>query len=195
MHVEGLIFFAQNYNPVIVGAHLFGVVLGFGAALIGDILFFKFLKDSKIEEKEVDVLKTMSKIVWTGLFIIVISGVFLFLSDVERYSQSSKFLVKMIVVGIIILNGGVLNLAVAPKLTSINFSEPRGSGIRSLAFACGAISVTSWWTAFILGLMHMSPAPFHVLLSIYLFILAGAILISQILERLISTHKINPPVV
>ena len=182
-----MISFAQNYHPFIVGAHLFGVVLGFGGALIGDTLFFKFLRDLRIEEKEVGVLKIMSKIVWVGLFIIVLSGVFLFLSNIDRYSQSVKFLTKMIVVGIIVLNGLVLNLVVTPRLTSINFGESKASGIRSLAFACGAVSATSWWTAFILGLMGRSPWPFHILFSIYLFILAGAILGSQVLEKLISS--------
>ena len=190
-----LVLFAQQYNPYFVGVHLFGVVLGFGGALISDALFLKFLKDLKIEQKELSILKTMSKIIWVGLFVLVISGIFLFLSDIERYSQSAKFLTKIIVVGIIIVNGVVLNFVVTPKLSSINFGKSKGSGIRSLAFACGAVSVTSWWTAFILGLMHKSPAPFHVLLSIYLLVLSGAIVSSQIIEKLISSRKIQPPAV
>ena len=199
--MESLISFAQNYHPLIVGVHLFGVVLGFGGALISDALFLKFLKDLKIEQKELSILKTMSKIIWVGLFILVVSGLFLFLSNIERYSQSSKFLAKMIIVGIIIVNGAVLNFVITPKLMSINFGESKGSedtklkGIRKLAFAAGAISVTSWWTAFILGLMDKSSWSFHVLFAIYLFVLASAILGSQILERLISSRKLKPPAV
>ena len=198
-----LVLFAQQYNPYFVGVHLLGVVLGFGGALISDVLFIKFLKDLKIEDVELKILKTMSKIIWMGLLIIVISGVFLFLSDIERYSVSAKFLVKMIVVGIIIVNGALLNFVVTPKLTQIQFGEFGEVGdigdvqgirnLRRLAFASGAVSMTSWWTAFILGLMHRSPTPFHVLLGIYLIVVAGAIVSSQILEKLISTRKINPP--
>ena len=196
-----LVSFAQQYNPYFVGAHLAGVILGFGGALISDILFFKFLKDLKVTKNEVSILHALSKIIWFGIGIIVLSGFFLFLSDIERYSQSAKFLTKMAVVALIIVNGAVLNFAVTPKLTSITFGDSKGlkdaklNRIRSLAFASGAVSITSWWTAFILGLMHKSPAPFHIILATYLFILAGAILGSQVLEKLISTRKLTPPAV
>lgn len=190
-----LISFAQNYFPFILGAHLVGVVLGFGGALISDILFFKFLKDFKITNNEASILHALSKVIWFGIGVIVLSGFFLFLSDIERYSMSSKFLTKMSVVAIIIINGIVLNFVVTPKLTSIAFGELKGSAIRRIAFACGAVSITSWWAAFILGLMKTSPAPLHVMFSTYLFILAGAIIGSQILEKLISARKIQPPAV
>ncbi len=193
--MDSLISLAQQYYPYFVGLHLVGVVLGFGGALISDILFFKFLKDLKITKNESSILHALSKVIWFGIGIIVLSGFFLFLSDIERYSISSKFLAKMAIVAIIIINGFVLNFIVTPKLTSIAFGELKSSGIRRLAFASGAVSITSWVAAFILGLMHRSPWPFHILFGTYLLIVGGAMLGSQILEKLISTRKIKPPAV
>lgn len=189
-------FLQENFR-YIIGLHLVGIILGFGGALIADIFFFRFLKDRKITEEEVKTLKVFSKIIWMGLVVIVLSGSLLFFSNFERYSNSAKFLTKMTVVSIIVVNGLVLNFAVTPKLSSINFDsrkeKDKTKGTRSLVFAAGSVSTASWWTAFILGLMHGSPAPYLTMLSVYLIILAGAIVLSQILERLFSSGKINIP--
>lgn len=189
-------FLQENFR-YIIGLHLVGIILGFGGALIADIFFFRFLKDRKITEEEVKTLKVFSKIIWMGLVVIVLSGSLLFFSNFERYSNSAKFLTKMTVVSIIVVNGLVLNFAVTPKLSSINFDsrkeKDKTKGTRSLVFAAGSVSTASWWTAFILGMMHGSPAPYLTMLSVYLIILAGAIVLSQILERLFSSGKINIP--
>ncbi|MDP2638394.1 MAG: vitamin K epoxide reductase family protein [Candidatus Levybacteria bacterium] len=189
--------FIQNYTMFIVGIHLFGVILGFGGALVTDIFFVKFLKDLKIVKEELNTLKTFSQIIWVGLGIILVSGSLLFLSNPERYLNSAKFPVKMIAVGVIIFNGFILNSVVTPKLSSIPFgklltSEDRKMrSMRRAVFALGAVSTTSWWTAFVLGVMNRSPAPFYVILGIYLLLLLGAVVVSQILEKVISRRKVE----
>ncbi len=188
--------YLQAYRPFILGIHLFGTLLGFGSAIISDIFFMKFLKDFKISKDESETLKILSQIIWFGLGIIVISGLMLFLSDAERLSQSAKFLVKMVVVSVIIVNGFMLNIIIAPKLTSISFGtltfgEKNIRKLRRLAFALGAISATSWTSAFILGLMRTSPASFSILLSSYLAIIFMTIILSQLFETLISKGKIE----
>ena len=55
--------------------------------------------------------------------------------------------------------------------------------IRKIAFALGAISIVSWYSAFILGMLRTLPIEFSSLLLIYLFILGGAIIGSQFMER------------
>ena len=114
-------FLQENFR-YIVGLHLVGVVLGFGAALMADIFFLKFLKDRKVTGDEVRILKVFSRIIWIGLGIIIFSGLLLFLSNIEFYLNSAKFLTKMSVIGFIVVNGLVLNFAVTPKLTSISFA-------------------------------------------------------------------------
>ena len=188
--------YLQAYKPYILGAHLFGTLLGFGGAIISDVFFMKFLKDFKISANESDTLKTLSQIIWFGLGIILISGLMLFLSDAERLSQSAKFLVKMVVVAVIIVNGFTLNIIIAPRLTSIpfgalKFEEKKIRNLRRLAFALGAVSATSWTSAFILGLMRTSPASFNTLLATYLVILLLAVILSQLFEAFVSREKIK----
>lgn len=54
---------------------------------------------------------------------------------------------------------------------------------RKIAFALGAISVVSWYSAFILGVLRKLPIEFSLLLLIYLFILGSAVIGSQFMER------------
>lgn len=193
-----IVSFLQENFRYIVGLHLVGIVLGFGAALMADIFFFKFLKDRKVTEDQVKILKVFSKIIWVGLGIIIFSGLLLFLSNIEFYLNSAKFLTKMSVIGVIVINGLVLNFAVTPKLTSISFTagkdeDNKMQNARSLAFASGAISAVSWWTAFILGVLQFSPAPFPIMFGTYLIILASAVIMSQVVCKLFISGKINIP--
>jgi len=185
----GLIPLLARYHELVLIGHFLGVALGFGAATIADIFFFKFLKDFRISEREAEVIHTLSQVIWFALALLVLTGLGLYLSEAEELNQSAKFLVKMVVVAVIIANGAFLNLLVAPNLVKISFREERrheAGGlhhIRKIAFALGAISIVSWYSAFILGILRESPLEFLPLLLIYLFILGGAIVGSQFMER------------
>jgi len=86
---------------------------------------------------------------------------------------------KMIVVAVLLINGLILNLRIAPKLSTGAVSKR----VRKAAYALGSVSGGSWLSAFILGTMRASPLPFSQLLGIYVLALGGAILVSQLLER------------
>lgn len=199
--IFSLAVFASSYSPVflfgeyhelIKGVHLIAAAIGLGAATITDVFFSKFLKDFKISEQESDILNTLSQVIWFALAIIVITGIGLFLPESERLLDSSKFLVKMIVVGVIIVNGAFLNLLISPRLVHISFGQPHSheSGelhrLRRLAFALGAISIVSWYSAFILGALRGLPFSFLELLGVYLLLMAAAVIGSQIMERRVA---------
>ena len=188
----GFVSFLARYHEFIVILHFFGVAIGLGGATIADILFFKFLKDFRISEWEAGTLRTLSQVIWAALAVLVLSGIGLYLPEAQELNQSSKFLVKMAVVSVIIVNGIFLNLLIAPRLVKISFDKKydHRTGklyyIRRLAFALGAISLTSWYFAFILGMLRFVSIDFMPLLFIYLGILSGAMVASQILERFFS---------
>lgn len=185
----GFVSLLGRYHELILIGHFLGVALGLGGATITDIFFFKFLKDFRISEWEADVMHTFSQVIWFALALLVLTGLGLYLHEAEELNQSAKFLVKMIVVAIIIVNGAFLNLLVAPQLVKISFGEKHKQRPgelhreRRIAFALGAISIVSWYSAFILGMLRELPLEFSSLLLIYLFILGGAIAASQFMER------------
>lgn len=191
--VIGIFVSGTNLIPILVTLkhpiliiHLLGFALGVGGATITDILFFRFLKDFKITISEDKILKIMSQAIWFGLFLAIISGIGLYLPNMEALNVSSKFLVKVIAVLIITMNGALLNLFISPKLVSIVFKGKSSSAtlhrLRKIAFASGGISFVSWYTAFILGTFKSIPLSFGILFSIYVFLLISAIIGSQIAE-------------
>lgn len=160
--------------------HILGVALGVGAATITDVFFFRFLKDFKISRMESGLMSTLTLVIWFALAILIASGAALYFQDMERLNQSSKFLTKMIIVGVIIINGITLNLFISPRLVKISSDKH----IRRIAFALGAISITSWYSAFLLGMFRAVPLNFAALVSIYGTLLLLAVVASQVMERI-----------
>lgn len=187
-----------DYRPVIVVLHILFMALGLGAATLTDVFFFRFLKDLRISQEESDVLSTLSQFIWFSLCFILITGLALYLPQAGHYNDVPKFLAKMVVVGVILVNGAFLNLYIAPKLVKISFVErhkhKEGELVmaRRLAFALGPISIVSWYSAFVLGSLPAStPLSFIMFLKIYLLALLVAITAGQFFEHRLS--KIQPP--
>ena len=191
----GLLPLLIKYKTLLLIGHLVGVALGVGGATITDVLFFRFLKDFRISEFEAGVLNTISQVIWFALTILVVTGLGLYAPQAEILNESSKFLVKMVVVAVIIINGAALNLLVAPKLVNISFGErhEHEAGellrLRKLAYALGGISITSWYTTLVLGSLRSVPLSFYVLLSIYIALIGLAVLGGLIMNRF--SHKIH----
>jgi hypothetical protein len=170
--------------------HALGFVLGLGGATITDVFFFRFLKDHRISEEEKGTLDALSRVVWVGLAVLLVSGLMLYLPEQARLAASPKFLLKVVVVAVVLLNGIALNLSVAPRLRLLSFERtPPARTFRRLAFALGGISIASWYTAFLLGsLRHLGPATFaHGLLG-FGVLLAGTVVVTQVFERLAVKH-------
>ncbi len=187
-----------EHRRIITIFHLLGMALGVGTATITDLFFFRFLKKLRINEEEADTMHMLSNVIWVGLAIVVLSGVGLFVPESERLLASGKFLVKMIGVAVLIVNGFILNIAIAPRLMHISYGEAHHHKpgelhiIRRSAFALGAISITSWYFVFVLGALRGVTLHFDVLFLIYAVLLGGAIIGSQIFEYHFKiTHEKN----
>lgn len=185
-------FFAE-YKHFFTIVHVLSVIIGMGAALVSDIFFNSFIKDKKIDKRENSILGTLSVIVWVGLAFIVLSGGALFLSDPLKYSQSVKFLVKMTIIGIIILNGYTFWRLIHPALRKIDFTDMnmhhKYVKLRKASFAMGAISLASWLSAFVLGMLGHIPVSYIEAISAYIVICFGGILFSQIMEYRLTHTK------
>lgn len=188
---ETINIFAE-YKSVSVILHVFSVIVGMGTAIVSDILFNIYIKDKKLDIHENKTLNILSSIIWTSLGFILLSGIFIFFSDSVKYMNSPKFLLKMVIVGFVIINGYAFQRIVHPSLRKINFTDTNSHHkyvkVRRLSFAFGAISITSWMSAFILGSISKIPVSFFTGLSLYLFMCLGAVVVSQLVEYRI-THE------
>ncbi|MFM7088092.1 MAG: hypothetical protein ACKOW9_00965 [Candidatus Paceibacterota bacterium] len=182
--------FLDTYRELFLILHVFFVVLGMGAALVVDLLFNYYIHDRKLSEDENKTLNFLTKVIWISLSLITASGLFIFLTDSERYLASSKFLLKMCIVLVIAINGFLFYKITHKSLRDIEFTDRDGSHplvrMRRLSFAFGAISFISWLSVFLLGSLRSIPISLSQGLLIYFGLLCFGILGSQLVEHYLT---------
>lgn len=173
--METIELFQSIKTPATI-VHVLGVVLGMGGALVSDMLFSFFSKDKNLNKTELKTLSILSKLILYSLVVISISGVAIFLSDPSGYLASAKFLAKMTILVVLVLNGYLLNKYVWPHLLDRGFFTLKSErNIRRLAFVLGAVSVISWLSVFFLGMLDGLDMGYRLIISIYTMItLCGA---------------------
>jgi ABC-type xylose transport system permease subunit len=149
--------------------HLLGVAFGAGGAFISDGMFFASLRDKQLSETEFRFLKIGGNFVWFGLFLFFVSGVLLTSLDPERYFASSKFIAKMVIVGVIVVNGIIFHMTHLKRLKKcIGVYLPSSRDFQKYSkamYISGAISVVSWTFALVLGAFRSVPySPIDILL-------------------------------
>lgn len=193
--MEDVIRFFAEYKNISVIIHVLSVIVGMGAALVSDILFNVYIHNKKISKGENRTLAILSDIVWVSLCFIVASGIALFLSDPITYGYSVKFLIKMTIVGVIIVNGYLFWHLIHPSLEKINFTDVnihhKYVKLRKVSFILGAISLVSWLSAFVLGMLGHMPLSYLEAIVGYVAICFGGILFSQVVEYKMTHGKSN----
>lgn len=190
-----LISLLTDWKPVIVVLHALAAAVGVGTATVTDVLFFKFLKDYKISKGEASLLDTLSMVIWVALGIVIVTGLGLYLPESERLLDSSKFVTKMVAVCVIAINGFVLNIVIAPRLTDIIFGEKHEhiTGelrfLRKLVFSSGGISIVSWYLVFVLGSLRSIPIDLGPAILVYVSLLFFAIAGGQYYDQWLVWKK------
>lgn len=171
-------------KPATTVVHVLSVVIGMGAALSADLLFHFFSKDRHFSFIELRALSILSKTVWMSLVVILVSGIFMFLSDIPKYSVSAKFLAKMTITFILFINGIILDRFVWKYVTAPGFlSLDSFTNTRRIAFVCGSLSVISWLYICVLGVLDVVPLSYIIIVSAYLAIAIMGGTIALLLER------------
>ena len=101
-------------------------------------------------------------------------------------------MIKMFVILVISINGVLLHFYLKPRLKLIDWTykiKESGRVLRRIAVAGGAISVTSWFAATILGSLDSIPLQFGHALLIYLGLLVVAVLGGQLFEMLTFNRR------
>jgi hypothetical protein len=168
-------------------AHIFGAVLGAGAAFVSDALFFASARDRVFRTTELRFLRICSTFVWIGLGLLLISGALLFSLDPAGYLASDKFLIKMVVVLTLTVNGVIFHVSHIPRLMRHEGEHyPSSEEFRRakpFLIASGTVSATSWALALVLGLLPTIPIPFLYALVLYLTFEVVAVILSIAVVR------------
>lgn len=168
--------------------HLLGVAFGAGGAFLSDLLFLKAVRDNKISKTEFGFIELGGWCVSIGLGILLVSGALLFSLDPEKYLASSKFLVKMTVVLLLIINGFLLHMIHIPRLKKRigqALTTPRGKMWKLALIGSGVLSVVSWMTALALGAIKSIPYPYENVFIVYLAVLLFALGFAYLLRDIL----------
>lgn len=172
--------------------HLLGIAIGVGGAFASDLIFLTSIKDKKITFTEFRFISIGGKMVWTGVFILIISGTLLFILDPVRLLVSSKFQAKMTIIAVIILNGIIFHVLHIPKIKRHrNEHLPSSDEFirnRALIGAGGAISMVSWLSALVLGGWRGFPFSYTQTITVYIAMIIFAIIISYLVRHHILPH-------
>lgn len=184
----------MNYYELALVFHLLGVALGLGGATVSDVLFLKSLKDEKIGPREEDLLKGASEVIWVGLGILLLSGAAMFWLNWDVLSQQPRTLAHVSIVAFIVANGLFLNFFISPKMAYWSEEKehhekfvPEYRKIRKIAFASGALSITSWYITLALGFARrfiFPPYSYLELMGTYLVVVVVAIGAAIFVEKL-----------
>jgi len=149
-------------------SHLVGTVLGVGAVTFMDFFYLKAAKDGKLQPAEIEPIKLLTPFLRLGLIILILSGLGYFLlfrlTGHEERLLNPRFLAKITIVGVILINGLLLEAKKIPPALG------------------GPISSASWYSAFILGAWRGLELSYLAIMGAYLLVIAGAFFTLKIIS-------------
>ncbi|OGZ04205.1 MAG: hypothetical protein A2648_01325 [Candidatus Lloydbacteria bacterium RIFCSPHIGHO2_01_FULL_41_20] len=159
---------------ILVIAHIIGTVLGVGGATFAEIFHIRAMRDGVVTDEESVTLKIFYTVLRVGLVLLVLSGfaflIYFRLEGHEKYLYNPKLWAKMIIVFIIPINAILFQIKKIP------------------AWLATPISLTSWYTALILGVYRTIPYSFVEIMGIYL---ASILVIALVLWRIKDHYSLS----
>jgi hypothetical protein len=179
-----------HLKTFMIMTHLLGLTIGLGGATILDIMLARLaIRGRAIQQSDADLVHMISQLVSYALVALWISGVGFLIQywyDTPELLANPKLVAKIAVVVVLTINGMVLHARVLPLLYR-NVGRPLFDGLKGkeqfLMIACGAISVVSWYTPFVLGLAKElnRVVPASTILAVYAALVIMAIAMGELL--------------
>lgn len=169
--------------------HIIGVAIGVGGATVSDVLFFRALKDKRISPDELGLLHTLGMMLWVGLIILIASGLGFvtlqyIMSGTSSYIVSAWFQAKMTIIAILFTNAWVMHLYVFPFMKShlgTTLTHKKVAPHFALLAVTGVVSITSWYSALVLGVTRGLDFPYGLIINLYLVILMFGVMVAYVL--------------
>lgn len=173
----------MDSHSINVVLHVIGVAIGVGGATATYLVFLKAIKADHLSEHRFEAFEALSKMVWTGLAILIFSGTLaLWLNQAEHQTSfipSEKVWAKLFIVLILLVNGILMNLREVPLIRSWVGKKHLRREInkhRNLFFTTGAISLVSWYSALFLGAIGRLNYSFELIFGSYIVVVLISII-------------------
>lgn len=148
----------MDLQTILVTIHLIGFAFGVGGATASDLVFLRSISNGKVSKDQYQLIKTVSSVVWASVVILLVSGTALMalqqfeIGEVPRFGWSF-FQLKLVAFFMAVANGTVFHFFVFPSLKKSVGKSFRTLKMRAkypLFAVTGAVSIVSWYTAFIM---------------------------------------------
>lgn len=189
----------MDWRTILIIIHVVGTAIGVGGATVSDILFFSSLKRGVITKIDYLNFKTLSRIIWIGAILLFITGIgILFVYHSKNpdnpFIANDKALAKLIITIIILLNGYFMHWKIFSLIKS-QVGQPTALSLltkkQGMLYFSGALSIVSWWSAMILGSWRHFDFSFWTIIISYLIILIGAVIVANIIGRIVLNSYNN----
>lgn len=147
----------MTFLTVVKMIHLLGLMMGFGGAVLTDLIVLRGAILKPIDETVVRIIGVLSKIVFAGLFILWVSGAMLLYIRVSNDSMvltNEKIWAKIIIVILLTMNGIIVHkfalARMAKRLGQKLFDARQPNQTAALCFIA-VVSSVSWLVPFVLG--------------------------------------------
>lgn len=163
-------------------AHLLGLVLGLGGALLADYTVLTRGIIRPVSAYTLQQMHLLSRITALGLTLLWVSGAAIIAASVAAnpdYLSNQKLWAKLIIVLVLTLNGVIIHTTILPALQAANGRRlfAGASGYATALFTLGgSVSAVSWFAPLLLAkaaaLNYVTPA--KDIIGVYLMLTLGA---------------------
>ncbi len=165
----------MSWNIFLTTVHIIGTALGVGGATFAEIFYMKAMKDGHVDPMESDFLKATYRVLRIGMVLLILSGFGYFLlfriEGKEFLLYNDRFLAKLALTAIIFFNALLLQTRKIPLWLG------------------SSLSITSWYTALVLGVWRGIPASLFAITAWYIV----AVLVMAVLLHYIRKAYLTPP--
>jgi len=151
--------FLANIGNFTLMLKFLGFALGLGGTISVVTLFLgKFLKDYRIDEKESDIIHSLSELIWLGLGLVLMSEFASYVVNPDL-ALSGNFVLRILTLMIAAFVGAIFMIVFAPFLCYIPFGLKRTTeqvqksdsplkNLRKPIFTIGGVLLSSWFFSF-----------------------------------------------
>ncbi len=169
----------MDWSTFLKIGHIIGTVLGAGGATLAEFQLRQATRDGNITQAERGMLGVTYWIIRLGLILIVFSGFgyFLYLRVQPHLSfvlYEPRMWAKLTLIGILVVNAFLLQVHRIPTWVG------------------AAVSITSWYSALILGAWRSLDAGYIMIMLVYLILLFPVLWLMRSLHRPVATKPQRP---
>ncbi|OGZ60675.1 MAG: hypothetical protein A2919_02140 [Candidatus Spechtbacteria bacterium RIFCSPLOWO2_01_FULL_43_12] len=173
-------------SPVLLAMQFIGYAIGLGSATSATFLFVRFLRDFKLSETELNIVRGISELSWLGLALVFMNKLALYVTDLAYHPAGIEVLfAKMASLFVVAISAAVLLIILAPYLSMVPFTESAKPSlftqVRRYSFVAGSIALSSWYFSF--AMEFVEEISFVAVIIIYAWYTIAAIGIGLLAEK------------